>query len=124
MAANDVYALAVGGVRVADTGADVALALALVSAVTDRSLPGDLVACGEVGLAGELRQVPQTARRLAEAARLGFRWALVPASAPEPPAGITTVRASTLVDALAAAGLARGHRAKASELAIVQEFTK
>ena len=47
------------------------------------------MACGEVGLGGELRHVPQLARRLAEAARLGFHTALVPFSAPEPPEGIT-----------------------------------
>ena len=120
MAANDVYALAVGGVRVADPGADLALALALVSAVSDRALPADLVACAEVGLAGELRQVPRMTHRLAEAARLGFRRALVAASAPEAPPGITVVRASTLVDALDAAGLesrasGRGQRTVAPE---------
>ena len=55
--------------------------------------------CGEVGLGGELRQVAQTPRRLAEAARLGFRRAIVPASAPEPPPGIELLRASTVAEA-------------------------
>jgi DNA repair protein RadA/Sms len=104
----DVYAMAVGGVRVVEPGADVALALAMVSSITDTPLPADLVACGEVGLCGELRQVGQTGRRLAEAARLGFRRALVPASAPEPPAGFEVVRAATLVEAIAKAGLLKG----------------
>jgi DNA repair protein RadA/Sms len=104
----DVYALAVGGVRVVEPGADLALALALVSSVTNRPLPADLVACGEIGLCGELRQVGQTGRRLAEAARLGFRRAVVPASAPEAPAGFEVLRASTLVEALAKAGLTVG----------------
>jgi DNA repair protein RadA/Sms len=63
------------------------------------------VACGEIGLAGELRQVGQTARRLAEAARLGFRTAIVPASAPEPPAGIRALRAATVVEAVRLAGI-------------------
>ena len=51
-------------------------------------MPADLVACGEVGLGGEIRQVGQLERRLAEAARLGFRRALVPPSAPAAPPGI------------------------------------
>ena len=108
LAGADVYALAVGGVRVTEPGADLALALALVSSVTGTALPADLVACGEIGLCGELRQVGQTGRRLAEAARLGFRRAIVPASAPEPPAGFEVLRATTLVDALATSGLRLG----------------
>jgi DNA repair protein RadA/Sms len=108
LAGADVYALAVGGVRVVEPGADLAIALALVSSVTGTPLPADVVACGEIGLCGELRQVSQTGRRLAEAARLGFRRAIVPASAPEPPAGFGVLRASTLVEALAGAGLYLG----------------
>jgi DNA repair protein RadA/Sms len=104
----DVYAMAVGGVRVVEPGADLALALALVSSVLKRPLPADLVACGELGLCGELRQVSQTGRRLAEAARLGFRRAIVPASAPAPPPGFEVMRASTLAEALAGAGLKLG----------------
>jgi hypothetical protein len=104
----DVYALAVGGVQVVEPGADLAVALALVSSFTGAALPADLVACGEVGLCGELRQVSQTGRRLAEAARLGFRRAVVPASAPEPPPGLEVLRASTLVEAISRAGLRLG----------------
>jgi len=103
----DVYASAVGGVRVVEPGADLALALALASAHTDTALPDDLVACGEVGLGGELRQVSQTPRRLAEAARLGFGQALVPRSAPDPPPGITVHRVGTLSEAVVALGLRR-----------------
>ena len=58
--ARDVYALAVGGVRVVEPGADLALALAVASSLSDTPLPADLVACAEVGLGGELRQVGQT----------------------------------------------------------------
>lgn len=108
LAGADVYTLAVGGVRVMEPGADLALALALVSSLTDTPLPPDLVACGEIGLCGELRQVGQTGRRLAEAARLGFRRAVVPASSPEPPPGLEVVRASTVVEAMARAGLPAG----------------
>jgi DNA repair protein RadA/Sms len=103
--AADVYALAVGGVRIAEPGADLAVALAVASAVTGTALPADLVACGEVGLGGELRQVAQTERRLAEAARLGFTRAIVPFSAPLAPRGVEAVRAATLAEAIASAGL-------------------
>ena len=97
----DVHAVVAGGVKVREPGADLALALAVVSAARDRPLPDDLVACGEVGLGGELRQVHQTGRRLAEAARLGFRTALVPASAPADAGGLRILRAATLAEAVA-----------------------
>jgi DNA repair protein RadA/Sms len=74
----EVYLATVGGVRLAEPAADLAAALAVASAAADRALPARLVAVGEVGLAGEVRPVPGVARRLAEAARLGFRHALVP----------------------------------------------
>jgi len=101
----DVYALAVGGVKVSEPGVDLALGLAVVSSLTDRPVPDDLVACGEVGLGGELRQVAHTPRRLAEAARLGFKQAVVPFSAPAPPDGITAIRVGTLLDAVVRLGL-------------------
>ncbi|MCU1486020.1 MAG: repair protein RadA [Actinomycetia bacterium] len=104
----DVHASAVGGVKVVEPGADLAVALALTSSMSGQPLADDLVACGEIGLAGELRQVAQTARRLAEAARLGFRTAIIPASAPEPPAGIRALRAATVVDAIRLAGIVPG----------------
>jgi DNA repair protein RadA/Sms len=104
----DVHASAVGGVKVVEPGADLAVALALVSSVSGQPLAEDLVACGEIGLAGELRQVAQTSRRLAEAARLGFRTAVIPASAPEPPAGIRALRAATVVDAIRLVGIVPG----------------
>jgi DNA repair protein RadA/Sms len=103
---SDVFALAVGGVKVTEPGADLALALAVASSVCDTALPDDLVACAEVGLGGELRQVSQTPRRLAEAARLGFTYALLPHSAPDPPPGLRARRAGTIAEALAVLGLA------------------
>jgi DNA repair protein RadA/Sms len=105
VARSDVHVSAVGGVRIVEPGADLAVALALVSSARDVPLPPDLVACGEVGLGGEIRQVSQTPRRLAEAARLGFRRAIVPFSAPEPPPGIEVLRASTVSWAIERAGL-------------------
>ena len=71
-AEHDVHTVVAGGVTAVEPGADLALALALASAHQGVPVPPDVVACGEVGLGGELRQVHQTARRLAEAARLGL----------------------------------------------------
>jgi DNA repair protein RadA/Sms len=98
---TDVFALAVGGVRVVEPGADLAIALAVESSITNRPLADDVVAFAEVGLGGELRQVAQMRRRLAEAARLGFRHAIVPVGAPDPPPGLTLHRAGTVRDAIA-----------------------
>ena len=103
---RDVYALAAGGVRVVEPAADLALALAVASARSGVALPADAVACGEIGLGGELRRTGQLDRRLSEAARLGFRRAIIPSSAPDPPAGMTAVRAATLAEAVATLGLA------------------
>lgn len=103
--ALDVYALAAGGVRVVEPGADLALAIAIASSLRDRAVPEGLVACAEVGLSGELRQVSRTDRRLSEAARLGFTEALLPTSAPEPPSGMKALRANNIGEALGLVGL-------------------
>jgi DNA repair protein RadA/Sms len=78
LAGLDVFTATVGGVRVVEPAADLALALAVASSQRNKALPTDLVAIGEVGLAGEIRRVNGVGRRLAEAARLGFGHALVP----------------------------------------------
>ncbi len=103
---NDVFASAAGGAEVKDPGADLGLALAIASAVTGRAHGSEVVACGEIGLAGEVRSVAQLDRRLQEAHRLGFRRAIVPSSAPDGPLGLRLVRVSTLGEALAAVNLA------------------
>jgi DNA repair protein RadA/Sms len=103
--AGDVFVSAVGGVRLTEPAADLGIALALVSAASGVAVPGDLVAVGEVGLGGELRLVPHTARRLAEASRLGFGRAVVPVSAPAGPDGLALVRAGSLAEAIAAVGV-------------------
>jgi DNA repair protein RadA/Sms len=101
----DVYASVVGGIRLSEPGGDLAVCVAAASAVTGRAVSGRVVVCGEVGLAGELRQVSQTPRRLTEAARLGFTTAIVPRSASVEVAGLDVVGVSTLSEALVALGL-------------------
>jgi DNA repair protein RadA/Sms len=76
---SDVFTATVGGIRLADPAIDLAVMLAVASAAGDTALPSGLIVLGEVGLAGELRPVRDVRRRLAEAARLGFTRALVPA---------------------------------------------
>ena len=105
-ASYEVYASAVGGVKLGEPGADLAVCLALCSAITNHPLPPDLVVFGEVGLAGEVRQVSHAKRRLIEAARLGFRRAIVPANSPTGIDGMHLMRVATVSEALAAAGLA------------------
>jgi len=77
---QDVFVNAVGGVRVAEPGADLAVTLAIVSSFRDKPLPGKHVVFGEVGLAGEVRPVQRGQERLREAAKLGFTHAIVPAA--------------------------------------------
>lgn len=78
MADQDVFVNVVGGVKVTETSADLALLLAIVSSFQDKSLPKDLVVFGEVGLAGEIRPVSGGQERLQEAAKHGFTRAIVP----------------------------------------------
>ncbi len=107
LAKFDVFTSVVGGIRLSEPGADLAICLAVASARLDRPLPDGLVACGEIGLGGEIRQVGHTPRRLAEAARLGQRTVLCPPSAPSDVPGIAIRRVATLSEALDAAGLGR-----------------
>ncbi|GAA1848764.1 DNA repair protein RadA [Actinomadura bangladeshensis] len=75
---QDVYVSTVGGVRLSETSVDLALALAVAGSTVEQALSNSLIALGEVGLAGEVRIVPGVQRRLAEATRLGFKYAVVP----------------------------------------------
>jgi DNA repair protein RadA/Sms len=97
----DAFLNVVGGVRITEPGSDLAVAVALASSVRDVVVPADAVFLGEVGLGGELRTVSQLERRLAEAARLGFRHAYVPAHAAgvRAPAGLEIVPAADVNDA-------------------------
>lgn len=100
----DVFVNVVGGVKVLETSADLALLMALVSSFRNRILPKELVVFGEVGLGGEIRPVPSGQERLKEAAKHGFRHAIVPRSnAPrEGVPGMQIHAADTLSDALSA----------------------
>ncbi|HEX3089076.1 MAG TPA: DNA repair protein RadA [Ilumatobacteraceae bacterium] len=102
---HEVFASAVGGVRLTEPGSDLPMCLAIVSALGDQPLPSDVISFGEIGLAGELRQVAHASRRLAEAARLGFTRAIVPANSANGVEGISLIRVSTINEALLAVGL-------------------
>lgn len=97
---REVYAATVGGMRVTEPSADLALALAITSAFRDTALPAGLVVLGEVGLAGEVRRVTAVGKRLAEAKRLGFTRAVVPRDSGPYPAGIKVDEAGNLQEAL------------------------
>jgi DNA repair protein RadA/Sms len=97
---NDIYLSTVGGMRLTDPSSDLAVALAIASAYTDLPMPVNAVAIGEVGLAGDLRRVSGMDRRLAEAARLGFGCAVVPAGVTAAPAGLRTLPADNIQAAL------------------------
>lgn len=89
---QDVYVNIVGGLKVTEPAADLAIILSIVSAFRSRALPSSLVAFGEVGLSGEIRSVPQSQARLAEASRLGLTRALGPAhGAAEGVTGVKTI---------------------------------
>jgi DNA repair protein RadA/Sms len=75
---QDVFVNAVGGVRIGEPAADLAVSLAVVSSYTDRPIPGKVLAFGEIGLAGEVRPATRGQERLREAAKLGFERAIVP----------------------------------------------
>jgi DNA repair protein RadA/Sms len=103
---QDVFVNAVGGVRIEEPAADLAVVLAIISSFRNRPLPEKLVVFGEIGLAGEVRPAPRGQDRLREAAKLGFRRALIPrANAPKQAVeGIEVVAVERLKDALAELG--------------------
>ena len=103
MSDQDVFVNVVGGVKVGETGADLALLLALISSFRNRPLPHDLVVFGEVGLAGEIRPVTSGQERISEAAKHGFKRAIVP-FANKPKSAVENMEVFTvkkLADALA-----------------------
>lgn len=98
----DVFTNVAGGVRVAETGSDLALLIAILSSVKDRAVGNDLVVFGEVGLSGELRPVQRGLERIREAQKLGFKRALIPkANLPkESLPGIEIIAVRQIEDAL------------------------
>jgi DNA repair protein RadA/Sms len=100
---QDVFINAVGGVKIAEPAADLAVLLAIQSSMRNKPLPRGLVVFGEVGLAGEIRPAPRGQERLREAAKLGFSLALIPkANAPKQPIeGMTIIPVERIDDALA-----------------------
>lgn len=101
---QDVFLNAVGGVRIAEPAADLAVLLAIVSSLRGKALPEKLVVFGEVGLAGEVRPVQRGQERLKEAAKLGFTSAIIPkANAPKTPiAGMKVTAVERLEQAVSA----------------------
>ena len=96
---QDVFVNAVGGVRISEPAADLAVMLAITSSLRGRPLPKGFLAFGEVGLAGEVRPAPRGQERLKEAAKLGFSVAVVPkANAPKKPIEGLTIHAVERID--------------------------
>jgi len=107
----DVFAATAGGLAANEPGVDVALALAVASAVMGFAVAPTVVALGEVGLAGELRPVSGLTRRVGEASRLGATVVIVPSDGDlEDVAGVTVLRCSSLVEAIDAAQRVGGSR--------------
>ncbi len=107
LAGADIFVNVAGGIRLEEPAADLGLALALASSFRDKPIAPEFLAIGEIGLGGELRPVPQLSRRIAEARRLGFRWALVPKRGaedlPKSDASFKIHPAGTLAEAMAIA---------------------
>ena len=102
---QDVFLNAVGGVKITEPAADLAVLLAITSSIRNRALPKHLVVFGEVGLAGEIRPCPRGQERLKEAAKLGFKIAIVPkANLPKSKiADLQTIAVERIDEAIAAA---------------------
>ena len=100
LAGRDVYVATVGGMKLVEPSVDLALALAVASAAVNLALPPDLIAIGEVGLAGEIRRVNGLQQRAQEAHRLGFKKAILPAGSEVKVAGMDIVEVHRLAQAL------------------------
>ncbi len=103
---QDLFINVIGGLRVSEPASDLAMAVAIASSYSEVPVPADLVVVGEVGLSGEVRAVSQLAQRLNEAAKIGFKRALVPKmrrKPEDPPKGLEILTARNLAEALAVA---------------------
>ena len=118
LAGRDVFVSTVGGARVHEPAGDLATALAIASAAQGLVVPPEVIAIGEIGLAGELRRVPEVGRRLSEAQRIGFTYAIVPAESggapPRHPDGMEVFAAPDLRTALRVVDLRAGRGARSA----------
>ena len=99
----DAYINVIGGLRLDEPGADLPIILAVASSYRDSAIADDLVAVGEVGLTGEIRNVSNLSQRLSEVARLGFKKCIIPKNAPEKleiPVGLTVYRVHNIREAI------------------------
>ena len=102
---NDVYINVAGGIRLDEPSADLSIAMSLISGITDRVIPDDLIAFGEIGLSGEVRAVSHIEYRVKEAVRLGFTKIVLPKKNVTPslkvPGGVSLVGVSNIYEVLA-----------------------
>ncbi|HEX5691135.1 MAG TPA: magnesium chelatase domain-containing protein, partial [Roseiflexaceae bacterium] len=104
---QDIYVNIVGGLRITEPAADLAVAVAIASSYRNQRVRSDMALVGEVGLSGELRSISQLDRRLSEAAKLGFARSLYPSTAAPPKVdGMTLMEVRSVADAV---DLALGH---------------
>jgi DNA repair protein RadA/Sms len=98
---QDIIVNVVGGLKVSEPGADLGIALSIASSFRDKTTNAELVAIGELGLSGELRNVSQIDRRIAEAEKLGFKHCLIPAqSQAKNTKGINLIKSKSLKQAI------------------------
>ena len=103
LSAFDIYVNVIGGLQLDEPGADLPVVLAVASSYRDTPIDSKLAAIGEVGLTGEIRSVSQLNQRIAEVARLGFRYCIIPKISSEKleiPSGLTVYRVKNLVEAI------------------------
>lgn len=110
LAGRDIYVATVGGMKLVEPSVDLALALAVASAAVNLALPSDLIAIGEVGLAGEIRRVNGLQQRAQEAFRLGFKKAILPAGSEVKVPGMDIVEVHRLDQALDKVKLLPAHQ--------------
>jgi DNA repair protein RadA/Sms len=101
---NDVYLNVAGGIHLDEPSADLSIAMSLISGITDRVIPDDLIAFGELGLSGEVRAVSHIEYRVKEAVRLGFTKLIIPkknmSSSLKVPVGVTLAPVSNIYEVL------------------------
>ena len=100
---QDIFVNVIGGIKISEPASDLAMALAIASSYYDRPVPADLAIVGEIGLSGEIRRVSQLSARLSEAAKIGFKRALLPKLRREQidvPPGLGLIQARSLSEAL------------------------